>query len=78
MNVNVDATAGGWTTEQVSAALNKAADNVGELGSDATRDAINLVVNAAMSYLEGEATDLRGVIAANYSADTNEVLSWLS
>jgi hypothetical protein len=36
-------------------------------------------MNAAMSYLKGEARDLEEVVAANWDADTTltDVLSWI-
>lgn len=61
-------------------ALNRAADEVLEIadddGEERLRDAVNLVVNAALHYLEHPAADLDAAIAANYD-DPDEVLGQL-
>jgi hypothetical protein len=41
------------------------------------RDGLNLLVNATLSYLTGEAEDLTDVVALNYDAAYGEVLSWI-
>jgi len=71
-----------YTSECVSSALNRAIDDILEaVEAPATglRDGLNLLVNAAMSYLKGEADDLEEVVAPNWDADTTlrDVLSWV-
>lgn len=69
-----------WTTDQVEAALNSAADDIleaTEAEDEGLRDALNLLVNAALSYLTGEAADLEGVAEKNYDADLSSILSWI-
>jgi hypothetical protein len=69
-----------FTEEAVSAEVNRAADDILEAvnASDVgLRDAINLLVNAALAYLTGQAQDLRGVVEENYDASYAEVLSWI-
>ncbi|ROO52738.1 hypothetical protein EDC02_7679 [Micromonospora sp. Llam0] len=69
-----------FSERQVSEALIAAADDIlaaVEAGPEGLRDSINLTVNAAMSYLTGQATDLHDVVAANYSEDYPTVLGWV-
>ncbi len=71
-----------YSSERVSSALNRATDDIIEaVDAPATglRDGLNLLANAAMSYLKGEARDLEEVVAANWDADTTlrDVLSWI-
>jgi hypothetical protein len=70
-----------FTHTEVLAALNRAADDVLEAtneGPDGLRDAINLVVNAAVSYLTGDAADLAQAVDVNYDeADLKTVLGWI-
>lgn len=71
-----------YTSQRVSSALNRATDDIMEaVDTPATglRDGLNLLVNAAMSYLQGDAADLEEVVAANWDADTTltDVLSWI-
>jgi hypothetical protein len=69
-----------FSEEQVSQALNSAADEVLDAvsaGPDGLRDGINLVVNAALSYLTGQAVDLREVVDQNYDEDYTTVLGWI-
>lgn len=39
---------------------------------------MNLVVNASLAYLTGQAQDLHGVVEQAYDADYAEVLSWIA
>lgn len=70
-----------YTYEEVSAALNRAADDVLDVtnaGDEGLRDAINLVVNAAGSYLKGEAGSLAEVAEKNYDeAALEDILGWI-
>jgi len=70
------------TSERVSSALNRATDDIleaFEAPATGLHDGLNLLVNAAMSYLNGEAGDLEEVVAANWDAETtlSNVLSWI-
>ncbi len=61
------------TSERVSSALNRATDDIleaFEAPATGLHDGLNLLVNAAMSYLNGEAGDLEEVVAANWDAET--------
>jgi hypothetical protein len=63
-------------------ALNRASDDIlRAIDAPATglRDGLNLLVNAAMSYLKGEAHGLEAVVAANWDGDTTleDVLGWI-
>lgn len=81
-----------YSAEQVSAALNRAADDIisaAELPDTGTIDALNLLVNAAVSYLTDPGITLADVARDNY--DTNhdgrqpwtgqdalaEIISWI-
>lgn len=69
-----------WTTDEVSAALNRAADDIAEAAEaedEGLRDALNLMVNATAAYLSGEAEDLVQVAALGYDADLSSILSWI-
>jgi hypothetical protein len=71
-----------YSSERVSSALNRATDDVIEAvdaPAAGLRHGLNLLANAAMSYLKGEARDLEEVVAANWDADTTlrDVLSWI-
>ncbi|HVQ18708.1 MAG TPA: hypothetical protein VMT27_06690 [Actinomycetes bacterium] len=68
------------TDTEVSAALNKAADDILEAvdaGDEGLPDALNLLVNATAAYLSGKADDLTQVAALNYDADLSSILSWI-
>lgn len=68
------------TMRQVADALNAAADDILDAvhaGDQGLRDGLNLVVNATLAYLAGQATDLRQVVAQNYDEDYRTVLSWI-
>ncbi len=69
-----------FTEQQVTDALNEAADDIldaVDAGDDGLRDAINLMVNATIAYLTGQANDLREVVAHNYGDSYDEVLGWI-
>lgn len=64
-----------YSREQVSVAMNRAADDVLEAidaPDEGTRDAVNLVVNAAMTYLEKPGATLTDAITENYSIEPGE------
>jgi hypothetical protein len=63
------------TAEEVSAAANRAADDVLEAidaPDEGVRDAINLVVNATLTYLKSPDATLEEAIAANYKLDEGD------
>jgi len=69
-----------YTEDQVSAALNKAADDIldaTEAEDEGLRDALNLMVNAVGAYLSGKSTDLEQVAALNYEADLDSIVGWI-
>lgn len=71
-----------YTHEQVSVAANKAADDVlvaTQAPDEGMRDAVNLVVNATMHYLDfPEGTLTEAIVAANYAGveDPADVIEW--
>jgi hypothetical protein len=71
-----------FTDAEVVAALNKAADDILEAtdaGDEGLRDAINLMVNAAVSYLRGDAANLTEAVDNNYDEATlADVLNWIA
>jgi hypothetical protein len=70
-----------YTQDQVSAALNKAADDIieaTEAEDEGLRDALNLLVNAVGSYLWDGAEDLEQVAAKNYDADLDSIVGWIA
>ena len=69
-----------YTEDEVSAALNKAADDIleaTEAEDEGLRDALNLMVNAVSAYLSGKSTDLEQVAALNYEADLDSIVGWI-
>jgi hypothetical protein len=71
-----------YTEAEVNAALNRACDDIieaAELPDMGARDALNLLVNAAVTYLTGGASDLSEVVDACYDTDTTlaHVLAWI-
>lgn len=68
------------TRLDVSAALNQAAEDVTDLHPDGehVRDSVNLVVNAALHYLEHPHDDLTAAIETNYDESVEEVTGWVS
>lgn len=71
-----------YTHSQVLAAINQACDDIAnatELPESGIIDALNLLVNATASYLDGSAKDLEEVAAANYdAASLEEILDWIT
>lgn len=70
-----------YTHDDVASALNRAADDIleaTEAGDEGLRDALNLMVNAALSYLSGSADTLAGVAEANYDSTLDEILGWIA
>jgi hypothetical protein len=69
-----------YTQDQVSAALNKAADDIieaTEAEDEGLRDALNLMVNAVGSYLWDGSEDLAEVAVKNYDADLDAIVGWI-
>ena len=69
-----------FSEEAVQNAANQAADDILDaVHADDTglRDAMNLVVNATLGYLTGQAKDLAEVVEQGYEATYDEVLSWI-
>jgi hypothetical protein len=69
-----------YSIEEVTAALNRAADDllqVTDAGDEGVRDAVNLLVNAAMAYLTGEAGTLTEVAEKNYDVPLDNILGWI-
>ena len=69
-----------FTEQQVGDALNNAADdilNAVDAGEQGLRDALNLIVNAAVAYLTGRAQNLQQVVEQGYDAGYEEVLGWI-
>ncbi len=69
-----------FSEEAVQSAANQAADDILDtLDADdaGLRDALNLVVNATLGYLTGQAQDLVEVVELGYDATYDEVLSWI-
>lgn len=76
-----------YTADHVSAALNRAADDIigaADLPDTGTVDALNLLVNATLTYLRNPDADLATVVASNYSSGNDDsptledVLEWIS
>ncbi|MBT2383846.1 hypothetical protein [Streptomyces sp. ISL-11] len=69
-----------YTIEQVREAINRGADLVLEnlsLG-EPEEDAINLVVNAAISSLEDPTVDIERVAQEQYQVPFSEIATWWS
>lgn len=63
-----------YTEEQVAEALNRACDEINDaaqLSETGTIDALNLLVNAAMTYLKKPEADL-GTVAEDYCIDLDD------
>lgn len=76
MSLVPDSERGAYTTDEISAALNRAADDVLtaiNAPDEGTRDAVNLVVNAALTYLDAPDATLDAVIEENYELDEDDV-----
>lgn len=64
-----------YSHDQISTALNRAADQITELDvidDEAARDALNLLVNAGLHYLENPQDSLADVIDANWGERERE------
>jgi hypothetical protein len=69
-----------FTAQQVLDALNSAADDIldaVDAGDEGLRDGINLMVNATIAYLRGEASDLHDVAQGSYGEDLDTILGWI-
>jgi len=69
-----------FTDGQVVDALNRAADDIldaVQAGDDGLRDGINLMVNATISYLRGDAGDLHAVADGSYGTTLETILGWI-
>jgi hypothetical protein len=67
--------------DAVSRALNSACDEIiaaGDLPDEGMRDALNLLVNAGMHYLDHPGDSLSDVIAANYDDSEGTPLEWIT
>jgi hypothetical protein len=76
----VDSGASRFTAEQILDALNTAADDVldaVDAGDSGLRDGINLMVNATIAYLRGDADDLYAVADTNYGEPLCTILDWI-
>lgn len=69
-----------WAASTVSKALNRAANCLEDrMGDEGPRDAVNLVVNAAVYYLENpDKRNLEQAIEEHYSDSPDEVLDWIT
>lgn len=70
-----------YTHDQIAAALNRAVEDIADAASlpdEGTIDALNLLVNAAVHYLEHPNDGLAEVVEASYDATLDEVLGWIS
>ncbi len=70
------------TIQQVLDALNRVAEDINDaviIGDEGTRDAINLMVNATVYYLENpDDADLDSAIRSNYEESPRTVLGWIT
>lgn len=69
-----------FTQQQVLDALNEAANDIlaaVHAGDEGLRDGINLIVNATIAHLCGEAEDLQDVVEVSYGEDYDTVLGWI-
>lgn len=69
-----------FTEEQVSATLNRAADDILDAvnaGEQGLRDALNLIANATAAYLTGQAHTLEQVVEQRYDASYQQLLDWI-
>jgi hypothetical protein len=70
-----------FTQQQVADALNEAADDIldaVEAGDEGLRDGLNLLVNATLGYLTGQAQDLSEVVELKYGEELDTVLGWIA
>lgn len=69
-----------FSAQQVTDAVNRAADDIldaVDAGDEGLRDAMNLIVNATVAYLTGQAQNLEEVVQQGYDADYPTVLTWI-
>lgn len=69
-----------FTLDDVSTAINRASDDINDaadLPDSGVIDALNLLVNATLAYLTGDASDLETVAEKNYEADLSSILGWI-
>lgn len=70
-----------FSTDQITTALNRAADEVLDVarddGDEFLRDAINLVVNAGLHFLEHPDASIEHVVRENYDDFAEELLDSL-
>jgi hypothetical protein len=69
-----------FSAQQVTDAVNRAADDIldaVDAGDEGLRDAVNLMVNATVAYLTGQAQNLTEVVRQGYDADYQTVLTWI-
>jgi hypothetical protein len=69
-----------FNAQQVTDAVNRAANDIldaVDAGDEGLRDAMNLIVNATVAYLTGQAQNLEEVVQQGYEADYPTVLSWI-
>ena len=67
-----------FTAQQVLDALNHAADDIldaVDAGDEGLRDGINLMVNATIAYLRGDAANLHDVADVSYGEDLDTIVS---
>jgi hypothetical protein len=77
---DTDVAAVTFTAEQVLHALNDVADDILDAvraGDEGLRDSINLMVNATIAYLRGEAADLHEVAEGNHGENLDAILGWI-
>jgi len=79
-----------YTADTLAAVLNTVADDildVADCADEGVRDALNLLVNAALVYLDNgwrehdpaaARSRLEHVAAGNYDADLDEILDWIN
>lgn len=70
-----------FTQQQVADALNEAADDIldaVQAGDEGLRDGLNLLVNATVGYMTGQAQDLSEVVELKYGEDLDTVLGWIA
>lgn len=70
-----------YTTDEILKALNRAADDICEaadLPDSGTRDALNLLVNAASTYLKDPDTSLAQAAEDCYDTPLSEILGWIT
>ena len=68
-----------YTFDEVSAALNRAVDDIADaaaLPDEGTRDALNLAVNVTLTYLATDSATLHDA-ADDYDGDLDEILGWI-